>query len=63
MRATPSSCIWQCYHVETEEEERTLTANARDNGFHVETQKHDPSIDETWPGWRETELWKKCPKK
>jgi len=58
MRNEPNGMIWQAYRVENDIEKRILTRNARKNGFIV-FDEPDGCCSEEWPGWRETEGWKK----
>lgn len=59
MRNTINGCIWQAYVVQNEIEQTILTDNARHIGFLVEKQSFGYT-EETTPGWRDTDEWKKC---
>lgn len=59
MRNTYGGMIWQAYTIENAEEETILTKNARSNGFMVQSEPVGYT-DETSPGWRDDESWKKC---
>ncbi len=59
MRNTREGCIWQAYSIENDIEKEILTKNASQNGFIVETED-EGYTEETSPGWRETDEWKKC---
>lgn len=61
IRNTPDGCIWQVYFVKDLEEFSILRDNAHKNGFmSVRLEPMVEGDEETWPGWRETESWKKC---
>ncbi len=48
--------IWQIYHVQAKHEADRISANAYSNGFYAITLiDYDPSYEETWPDWRETD--------
>ena len=59
IRAYPGGCLWQCYHVDNEVEERIIVLNAHSHAFFVDiTQTCD--CEESTPGWRQTPDWQKC---
>jgi len=51
--------IWQIYNIETEQEYRLLSETARANGFGSITLEAPQDNEDTFPGWRESEIWKK----
>lgn len=60
IRNTPDGVIHQVYHVETKLEVEMLTHSALVNGFEsIELRRRDPTLEETWPGWRDTNEWRK----
>ena len=56
MRNCTGGMIWQAYTVENEKEAERLTSTARANGYVVQKQEAG-YIDETCPGWRNSEDW------
>lgn len=53
--------VWQVYHVSSIKETEILSKNAHTNGFlGNRLENYDPSMSETWPGWRDTPEWEKC---
>ena len=51
--------IWQCYRVHNSEEVRLLSKTAKANGFlSVQLEQGMDDVEETWPGWRDTDTWK-----
>lgn len=62
IRNQADGMIWQVYNIEQMDEATILKRNAIANGFFfhevVEVEPPD-AYTETWPGWRETEGWKK----
>ena len=60
IRNTPHGAIWQCYHVKSELESSILTSNSKANGFLCVTLTDVLDVEETSPGWRDTDGWKEC---
>lgn len=52
--------IWQVYHVETEQEIRILTRNATKNVFEDVSVHDEVDMEESYPGWRDSDSWKRC---
>jgi hypothetical protein len=58
IRNTHDGMIWQIYHVANPTEVEMLTWTARSNGFRSCIVNPEILEKETFPNWRETDVWK-----
>jgi hypothetical protein len=58
IRNTHDGMIWQIYYVANQTEVEMLSATARANGFQSCEVNPEIFYEETFPNWRETDVWK-----
>lgn len=58
IRNTPDGCIWQIYHLQSQEEVNRISNTAGFNGFEsCEVVPFQPEESETFPRWRNDVEW------
>lgn len=57
IRNTRGGLVWQVYTIRDSIERDLLEKTARTNGFQGFCIEYESTMNETWPNWRDSEVW------